>query len=131
MATAPSAHADDFGAAQARLHVGSDSQFLRARRCFQVQRHHRHVVAGRQPARRLEQAGAARHGALISYTYSTEEILRRPVDYINRILRGATPADLPVQAPTQFELSINLKTAAGLGLTVPNSLLAGADEVIE
>jgi putative ABC transport system substrate-binding protein len=76
-------------------------------------------------------SGATKRGALISYTYNFDDITRQPVAYIDRILKGESPSDLPVQAPTKFELSINLKTAKALGLTVPNSMQLLADEVIE
>ncbi len=70
-------------------------------------------------------------GGLISYGVDVIDLFRRAPEYVSRILRGANPADLPIQAPTKFELTINLKTAKTLGLLVPKILLAGADALIE
>jgi putative tryptophan/tyrosine transport system substrate-binding protein len=74
---------------------------------------------------------AANEGAMIAYGVNYADLYRRAASYVDRILKGTKPADLPVQEPTKFELAINLNTAKGLGITVPTALVAGAENVIE
>jgi putative ABC transport system substrate-binding protein len=74
---------------------------------------------------------SVRDGGLLSYGPDSEDIFRRASEYVDRILRGAMPADLPVQLPTKFEMALNLKTAKTLSLAVPSSIILRADEVIE
>jgi putative ABC transport system substrate-binding protein len=77
------------------------------------------------------QTNFTRDGGLFSYGPDSRDIFRRAAPYVDRILRGEKPSELPVQVPTKFEMAVNVKTAKALGLTVPPSILLSADEVIE
>jgi putative tryptophan/tyrosine transport system substrate-binding protein len=95
----------------------------------------RHVINDFAVKHRLPAVSAFREfteaGGLISYGVSFPEMFRRAASFVDRILKGAKPGDLPIEQPTKYELVINLKTAKALGLTIPPSLLARADHVIE
>jgi putative ABC transport system substrate-binding protein len=86
----------------------------------------RHRVAAIYPYRLF-----VTNGGLMSYGADVPGLYKQAASYVDRLLKGAKPADLPVQLPTKYQLVINLKTAKALGLTVPSSVLARADEVIE
>ena len=96
---------------------------------------HRDLIVTLAARHRLPAVYAFRNfvanGGLMSYGIDEVDLWRQAAAYVDRILRGAKPADLPVQAPTKYETVVNLKTAKALGLTVPPGLLVAADEVIE
>ena len=96
---------------------------------------HLRLIAEQARAFRLPSISVYRqfagYGGLLAYGPDIPDIFRRAAAYIDRVLKGANPAELPVQAPTKFETAVNLKTAAALGLTVPADILAAADDVIE
>ncbi len=85
-----------------------------------------HRLPAMYPYRRIVQSGG-----LMAYDSLTPDLIARPATYVDRILKGAKPSDLPVEQPTKFELGLNLKTAKALGLTIPPSLLQRADEVVQ
>ena len=126
-------NAEDFESAFARLStervngvvlLADPSLIVSARRIAEVAQKTRLPTA----FQRRENVEA---GGLLSYGANLNDQLRQAAFYVDRILRGEKPADLPVQQPTRFELVINLKTAKALGLTIPEALLATADEVIQ
>jgi putative ABC transport system substrate-binding protein len=101
----------------------------------QVITSHRRRILDLAGKRRLPVASLYRDfveaGGFLSYGPSATDSFRRAAIYVDKILKGAKPADLPIEQPTKFELVINLKTAKALGLTIPPSLLGRADEVIQ
>jgi putative ABC transport system substrate-binding protein len=96
---------------------------------------HRHLIAELALKHRLPSLSgeplAAEAGTLVTYGASIDDSCHRAATFVDRILKGAKPADIPVEQPTKYELVINLKTAKALGLTIPPSLLQRADQVIE
>jgi putative ABC transport system substrate-binding protein len=124
--------ADDIAPAFEALKSGADALYVCTDALTATNRLLISTLAG---AARLPTISGAREdvevGSLMSYGPSLSDMFRRAAEYVDQILRGAKPADLPIEQPTKFELVINLKTAKALGLTVPQSLLATADEMIE
>jgi putative ABC transport system substrate-binding protein len=96
---------------------------------------HRHIIIALASRHRLPAIYGARffaaEGGLVSYGHDNIDQFRKAAGYVDRILKGEKPADLPIQAPSKYELVLNLKTAKALGLTIPETLLATADEVIQ
>jgi ABC-type uncharacterized transport system substrate-binding protein len=125
---------DDFGTAfaaaqknRAEAVIALPSAFFFAHRIRLVELAIRH----RLPTMHDQQQFVVGSSGLMSYGPNLHDLFRRSATYVDKILKGAKPADLPVEQPTKFELVINLKTAMALGLTIPQTLLLRADQVIE
>jgi putative ABC transport system substrate-binding protein len=117
-------------AAGDRLDVVILQSGLSGRRAGELALRHR-LPAVSVTASLAENSGFIEAGGVMSYAASSADVHRDTADYVDRILKGSKPADLPVRQPTKFELIVNLKTARALGLTMPPALLVRADEVIE
>ena len=126
-------NASDIGTAMAALGRQSDSALIVTPETFTTV--NREPIVALAAHHRLPAIYGLRQfplsGGLMSYGPDTVDLARRAASYVDRILRGEKPADLPVQAPTKYETVLNLKTAKALGLTVPDKLLVAADAVIE
>ena len=121
----PDQHRQGRGAGTAPI-VGMPDGFTQSHRASVISATARNNVPAVYPLSLL-----AREGGLLSYGNDVTDTFRRAATYVDRILRGEKPAELPVQLPTKFEMVVNLKTAKALGLVVPPSILLRADEVIE
>jgi putative ABC transport system substrate-binding protein len=125
--------AEEFGAAFRGMRKNHDQGVLVATSAFMFV--HRQAIVDLAAAHRIpaiyDLQNFVEPGGLMSYGVNTAEMERRAAVYVDKILKGAKPADLPVEQPTKFELVLNLKTAKALGLTIPPSLLQRADQVIE
>ncbi len=126
--------ADDLPAAfDAGAREGADGLIVTAETIFVIHRASVSALAARHklPAMYANPIQVRDGGGLMAYSVAGSDVQRRAAAYVDRILKGAKPADLPVEQPTKFELAINLKAAEALGLTIPRNFLALADEVIE
>jgi putative ABC transport system substrate-binding protein len=123
---------DDFGDAFAEIVKGHvDAVFVSETMTPSARRQLVEFVAQRQLPTMFNNKDYVAIGGLISYAPNFSEMFRQGVAYVDKILKGAKPADLPVEQPTRFELVVNLKTAQALGLTIPPSLLLRADQIIQ
>jgi putative ABC transport system substrate-binding protein len=113
------------GRAEALIVLGSPFFFAHRARLVELAAKHR------LPAMYFQREFVVGSGGLMSYGPNLRDLFRRAATYVDKILKGAKPADLPVEQPTKFELVVNAKTAKALGLTIPPSVLARADEVIQ
>jgi len=135
LTVAPISNGDDIRTAIAGLGQSSDAGLIVTPDVFTFAQAQRDLIISSAAQYRIPTVYVltvfVKAGGLVSYGVDNPDLQRRAAAYVNSILRGAKPEDLPVQLPTKFEMAVNLKTAKALGLTVPQTLLATADEVIE